>query len=94
MTTINISLPETQAKMIDNFVVRFNFANRSEFFRALLRKAFTDADVLNETINYPFVSPKTNSKKRIINAFIKSGRYSKEFITDLKEGLENSSYFK
>lgn len=94
MTTINISLPETQAKMIDNFVVRFNFANRSEFFRALLRKVFTDIDALDETINYPFISPKTNSKKQVINAFVKSGRYSKEFLTDLKEGFENSSYFK
>jgi len=94
MATINISLPDTQAKLVDNLVSRFNFANRSEFFRALLRKIITDVNLLHETVTYPFVSPKTKSKKEVIKAFTKSARYSKRFLTDLKEGLENSSYFK
>lgn len=94
MTTINISLPSTQAELVDSLVLRFNFANRSEFFRALLRKITIDAGLLHEAVVYPFVSPKTKSKKEIMKAFAKSGRYSKGFLADLKEGLDDSSYFK
>ncbi len=94
MTTINISLPETQAKLIDQLVTKFNFANRSEFFRALLRKTLIDTKHLYETVTYPFVTPKIKSKKEILKAFSGTKKYSKGFIADLKEGLNNSSYFK
>jgi len=93
MTTINISLPNTQAELVDSLVLRYNFANRSEFFRALLRKIAIDTGLLHETVVYPFISPKTRSKKQVMKAFTKNGRYSKSFLTDLEEGLDDSSYF-
>lgn len=94
MTTINISLPKTQAKTVDELVLRFNFANRSEFFRAILRWITTDSNALNQSIAYPFVSPKSKSKKTILADFANSKKYSKDFLKDLKEGLDQSSYFK
>jgi len=37
MKTVNISLTEQQTQMVDQAVNELGFANRSEFFRTLLR---------------------------------------------------------
>lgn len=42
---------------------------------------------------FNFISPGTKNIDKIIAGFSKCGKYSKEFIKDLKEGLKNSSYF-
>lgn len=93
MSTINISLPEVQTKLIDRLVIQYNFSNRSEFFRAMIRKLLFDTQLIKETATFPFNSPVTRSKKTIIDGFTKNPKYSPEFIKDLKEGLNNSDYF-
>jgi len=94
MATINISLPGTLALQLDEMVNRFSFSNRSEFIRSLLRRVFTDATLLQESVSWPFVVPPTKSKKTIMAEFRKTGKYSKDFIEDLNEGLRNSRYFR
>jgi len=37
MSTVNISLPSSQANYIDQLVVKYGFANRSEFIRSIIR---------------------------------------------------------
>lgn len=94
MTTINISLPERQARLIDVLVEKFGFANRSEFIRSLLRRVTADNELLKETIAFPFESPSIKSRKKVLSEFKKTKRYSALFLKDLDEGLKNSSYFK
>lgn len=94
MTTINISLPERQARLIDALVEKFGFANRSEFIRSVIRLITAEEKVLKEVITYPFASPKIKSRKKILAEFKKTGKYSSLFLKDLEEGLKNSAYFK
>lgn len=94
MATVNISLPDALALQLDEMVTRFAFANRSEFIRSLLRRIFTDKTLLQESTAFPFATPVTRSKRKIIAEFKKAGKYSDAFIKDLDEGLKNSSYFK
>ena len=94
MSTINISLPKEQVNLIDQLVKKFSFANRSEFIRALIRLLMHKEEIISEVATFPFIPPKTKSKKEIITAFRKTKRYSKEFLRDLEEGLNESDYFK
>ena len=93
MSTVNISLPEKQANYIDMLVGKYGFANRSEFIRSIIRLVVYKPDLVEEAATFPFVVPKKQSVKKIITAFSKSNRYSKEFLKDLKEGLGESDYF-
>ena len=94
MVTLNISITEKQANTVNSLTKKLGFANRSEFFRAILRTV-ANKDVLKETIKtYPFTSPQVRSKKKILSSFKNSGKYSSSFLADLKEGLDNSDYFK
>lgn len=93
MSTINISLPEKQANYIDMLVSKYGFANRSEFVRTVIRLVVYKPDLIEEATTFPFVVPKEQSVKKIIAAFSKNNRYSKEFLKDLKEGLAKSNYF-
>lgn len=40
-----------------------------------------------------FQSPPTRSRSKVLKAFTATGKYSKEFLKDLKEGLEDSWFF-
>ena len=93
MSTVNISLPEKQANYIDMLVVKYGFANRSEFIRSIIRLVVYKPDLVEEAATFPFVVPKEQSVKKIITAFSKNNRYSKKFLKDLKEGLGESDYF-
>ena len=93
MSTINISLPKEQVNLIDQLVKKFSFANRSEFIRALIRLLMHKEEIISEVATFPFILPKTRSKKEIISAFKKTKQYSKEFLRDLEEGLNESDYF-
>ncbi|OGD78562.1 hypothetical protein A2368_01410 [Candidatus Collierbacteria bacterium RIFOXYB1_FULL_49_13] len=42
---------------------------------------------------YPFTPPPTRNSKKIIRAFIKTKKYSPEFLADLKHGLKLSGWF-
>lgn len=93
MSTINISLPAQQADIIDSMVSRYGFANRSEFIRSIIRLVIQQKDLVEKAAVFPFVSPKRQPVKTIISAFLKTKRYSKEFLKDLEEGLSESDYF-
>lgn len=93
MKTVNISLTEDQTKMVDQAVVNLGFANRSEFFRTLLRVFTKKPQVLEEATDFPMRSPITKSSKKVLGGFKATGKYSKEFLKDLEEGLKDSDYF-
>lgn len=93
MTTVNISLTVEQVKLANKLTKKLGFANRSEFFRAILRRLMSQPDSLEEIRTWPFSSPSTKSKKEILGKFKKTGKYSPEFLKDLAEGLETSDYF-
>lgn len=94
MSTINISLPEAQVGLVDGWVARYGFANRSEFIRALLRFVSGKQEVIETAVSYPFIMSSERSVKKIISGFSKTGKYSADFLADLREGLTQSSYFK
>jgi hypothetical protein len=93
MSTINISLPRSLVNQLDQTAKKFDFSNRSEFVRALLRRVFADKSLLTETSVFPFSPPATRSRAKLMTAFKKTGRYSKKFLADLAEGLKTSGYF-
>lgn len=93
MSTINISLPTDHVKTIDAFIDRYGFANRSEFFRSLIRLIRHQPTLLQDAATFPFVTPQTRSKNVILNEFAQTKKYSKAFLKDLKAGLDESFYF-
>jgi len=93
MSTINISLPSEQVSMIDDFVKKFGFANRSEFVRSIIRVLIRKPELVETASTFPFISAKTKSIKSIVTAFKNNKKYSQSFLRDLKEGLEDSDYF-
>lgn len=95
MSTVNISLPEHQVSFIDSIISKYGFASRSEFFRSLLRVVHNKPEIVEQSINYPFVAaPRNQSVKEILADFRKTKKYSKAFLKDLEIGLKRSDYFK
>lgn len=93
MSTINISLPAEQASSVDVLIEKYGFANRSEFFRSLLRLVIHNETIALQASIFPFIEPKSKSASEVVSAFVKTGGYSKEFLNDLKEGLSQSTFF-
>ena len=93
MSTINISLPSEQVNLIDDFVKKFGFANRSEFVRSVIRVLVKRPEIVETASVYPFISPKSKSIKEIITTFKKNKKYSQLFLKDLEKGLRTSDYF-
>jgi len=93
MSTVSLSLTDHQVSEIDRLSGVFGFENRSEFVRALLRTTLNDEALLQKSVSFPFEVPAEKSAKKVIREFEKTKKYSTEFLTDLKEGLENSEYF-
>ena len=93
MTTVNISITDDQAKFVDRISTKFNFSNRSEFFRAVLRLVSQRPEMIAESSILPFVEPSTRSKSTIINTLKATKLYSPEFLKDLKQGLNDDVYF-
>lgn len=94
MGTINISLPQEQISLIDLFVRRYGFANRSEFVRSIIRLITNKPEVIDQAAVYPFIPPKTRSIKTILSDFKTTKKYSATFLRDLEEGLKQNDYFK
>ena len=95
MSSVNISLPNSQVTLIDKLIDRYGFANRSEFFRSLLRLVVHKPEIIGKATEFPFIpTPAHQSVKEIISDFRKTKKYSKEFLQDLKQGLRESKYFK
>jgi len=94
MKTINVSLTTEQFDFVDSTTAKLGFANRSEFVRAILRLIVRKPEVLEESGEIIFQSPPTKSRKKIINSFRATKKYSDAFLKDLDDGLKDSSYFK
>lgn len=93
MNTMNISVTPAQTQLVDNLTQSFDFANRSEFFRALLRFVEWKPEVLKQSGEMFFRSPDTKSTKKVVDSMRATGQYSKEFLMSLKKGLLKSGYF-
>ena len=79
MTTFTISLPDTVAQQIDK-TVRLGFATRSEFFRDVLRRYFSQELTLEPFNKKPL--------EEIEKDLIKTGKYNKAFIKSIMDGLK------
>jgi len=93
MTTVNISITDDQAKFVDQISSKYNFSNRSELFRSLLRMVQQQPELIKQSSVLPFQPPSTRSRSKIMKEFKATGLYSPEFLKDLKEGLKDDVYF-
>lgn len=94
MAMMNISLPEKQIEEVDLMVEKYGYANRSEFIRSALRFVLRSKQSAKQAADFPFIVASTNSDPvNIIEDFKASGKYSKEFLADLAEGLKKSKAF-
>lgn len=93
MSTVNISLPNDHITFVNHLVREHGFANRSELFRSLLRLVKKQPEILSTASTYPFVSPTTRSRSKIISQLKKTGKYSEKFLDEVATGLKDSSYF-
>jgi metal-responsive CopG/Arc/MetJ family transcriptional regulator len=93
MATMNISITDNQAKAIDRFTKKYDFENRSEFFRTFIRYLIINPSIIEKSVEYPFAEPFTRSRSKMYKKIADTGKYSKEFLTDLKAGLKDSKVF-
>lgn len=93
MSTISLSLSEKQLTIIDEFIARYGFDNRSEFFRALLRLVSQKPEIAKTAAIFPFVEPSNQSITTIINDFKRTNKYSDAFLADLEKGLRSSNFY-
>ena len=95
MSTVNISLPEHQVSLIDTLISRYGYANRSEFFRSIIRMLIHKPEIVEQSIKFPFMpAPSNQSVKELIADFRKTKKYSQTFLKSLEAGLKRSNYFK
>lgn len=58
MSTMNISVTDDQAQLVDKLTREYDFANRSELFRAILRYLGKHPEVMKEIAGYKTTSSK------------------------------------
>jgi Arc/MetJ-type ribon-helix-helix transcriptional regulator len=93
MQTMNISLTADQVQMIDSYIAAYDYANRSEFFRAVLRLISQKPQVLQAAGELILEAPATRSAKKIISEMKATGHYSPKFLAGIRKGLAESRYF-
>ena len=93
MTTMNISVTKEQAKLVDQIAKKFNFSNRSELFRSLLRMIQQQPHLITQSSVLPFQSPPTRSRSKVLQGLKKTGLYTPEFLTDMENGMKDSLFF-
>jgi len=93
MSTINISLPSEQVVLIDSLVLQYGFANRSELVRSVFRLLRHEPAMLTQASTFPLLPPASKNGKEVLESFRESGKYSKAFMKDLEEGINDSGYF-
>ncbi len=94
MKNININVTAQQAKLIDKTAEDRGFANRSEFFRSLLRYVFLySPQLLSKLDTASFEEPPTKDPDYIIAELKKTDKYTKKFIESVSQGLKESEYF-
>lgn len=85
MRTINISVTEEQRNFVDQMVDKLGFANRSEFFRTIVRMIKANPKVIEEP-KFVQLSPKAIKRYNKIIDDIESGRepvYESRNVKDL-----------
>ena len=90
---MNISLPADQITFIDSLVVDLGYGNRSELMRSIVRFIKREPKVLAQAEVFPMKPPNTRSGDVIIRDFRATGLYSKAFLKDLEDGINDSDYF-
>ena len=90
MKTINISVTSEQYGAIESLVKEKGYANRSEFFRFLLRFAISKPQILADTEEFKIEAFKKRPLAEIEKGFHNTGLYSEEFISDIIDGLKDS----
>lgn len=76
MTTVNISLTDEQAQFVDACVTAYGFANRSEFFRTMIRKISADNKLIHPVSTHPFVNDGVDPRDEALLLFDKGkGEY-------------------
>ena len=90
---MNISITEEQARLVDQIAKKYNFSNRSELFRSLLRLVQQQPSLITESSVLPFRSPPTRSRSKVLKGLKQTGLYTPEFLEDMAEGLKDSLYF-
>lgn len=93
MNTVNISLTSDQVKLVDTLTKTLDFANRSEFFRALVRLVERKPEVIQISNDLILQQPDTRSTSKIISSMKETGKYNQKFLSSLERGLKESEYF-
>ena len=94
MKNININVTSKQAKLVDETAQERGFANRSEFFRSLLRYIFLHSpQILTKLDAVMFEEPPTKNANYMVSELKRTGKYKKAFIKSISAGLKKSEYF-
>ena len=93
MSTMNISITSDQVRLVNELTRSLDFANRSEFFRALLRLVSRKPAVLTMADELILEPPATKSRSKIITMMKATKQYSPEFLKSVGRGLKESGYF-
>lgn len=88
MQTLNISVTTHQFNLVNQLTAEWGFANRSEFFRALLR-ALIKPEAFSAPIQ--FQTPPTKDTDKVMDGFRKTGKYNQKFLASLEKGLAKST---
>lgn len=90
---MNISLPADQITFIDNLVVDLGYANRSELMRSIVRFIKREPKVIDQVQAFELKPPSTKNGDEVMRGFRATGLYSKAFLKDLEDGINDSDYF-
>ena len=90
MKTINISVTAEQYGKIESLVKEKGYANRSEFFRSLVRFVMRKPEVLADSESFSLQPFKKRPLSEIEKGFRDTGLYSEKFIADIIDGLKDS----
>lgn len=94
MSTMNISITDEQAKMVDVWTTTYGYANRSEFFRTVLRSLSQKPAVLKTVANeLEFVEFKKRPLPEMRTMLESTGKYNQKFINSIMKGLSKSSVY-
>lgn len=93
MSTVNISLTSDQVTVVNQITKTYDFANRSEFFRALIRLVARKPEVLRAADELVLEPLATRSIPRIIRDMKSTGKYSPAFLKSIEKGLRESGFF-
>lgn len=90
MRTINISLPESLAQVVQEKVKKEGYASFSEFFRTLLRRHLEETEPARELPIREFRPVSLDELRQSLEA---TGLYNKRFIDSVIKGFSRSSSY-